>query len=93
MGVPVITRYGARHSTRFGLSILQNAGLGELAADSVPGYIERAVGLARDPELLDILHQQLRGMLLQSPLMDARGYVQELEENYQRIWQQAIERR
>ena len=67
MGVPVITRYGERRNTRFGLSILQNAGLGDLAAASNEIYIERAVGLARDTELLDVLHQNLRKMLQNSP--------------------------
>ena len=43
MGVPVIPRYGKRHGTCFGLSILKNCGLEELAADDAASYIERAV--------------------------------------------------
>ena len=88
MGVPVISRYGSRHSSRFGLSVLQGVGLGELAVDSVPAYIERATALAGDMDLLDALHQRLRNLMLRSPLMDARGYVQELEQAYRRIWQE-----
>lgn len=88
MGVPVITRYGQRHGTRFGYSMLMNVGLGELAAQDTAGYIERAVALAEDKELLRLLHAQLPHRMRQSPLMDPKGYMRELEGCYERIWQQ-----
>ena len=50
MGVPVISFYGARRSTRFGKSILTSIGLEDLAVDSVEAYINTAVALARDPQ-------------------------------------------
>ena len=86
MGVPVITRYGERRNTRFGLSILENLGLSELTADTIEGYIERAVSLARDPDLLDILHQNLRGLLQKSPAIEPRQYMRQLEQHYREIW-------
>ena len=79
-GVPVISLYGERHGTRFGLSILSNAGIGELACSTVEEYISRAVGLAQDFELLSILHKNLRQMMKNSPLMDFKNYVREVEE-------------
>ena len=82
MGVPVITRYGQRHGTRFGYSMLMNVGLGELAAQ------DTAVALAEDKELLRLLHAQLPHRMRQSPLMDSKGYMRELEGCYERIWQQ-----
>ncbi|WP_051598421.1 hypothetical protein [Selenomonas ruminantium] len=82
MGVPVVSLYGERRDTRFGLTILQNAGLGELAVSTVEDYVARAVSLAQDKDLLNILHQNLRRMLLQSPLMDTRHYMAEVEEAY-----------
>ena len=66
MGVPVVTRYGKRHGTRFGYSILMQVGLGELLA---------------------ALHAQLPERMRQSPLMDSRGYIRELETCYEEIWQ------
>ena len=87
MGVPVISRYGSRHGTRFGYSILMNVGLGELASPDDAGYIERAVQLAQDRELLQGLHDQLPRMLRHTPLMDAKGYVRALERLYKEIWQ------
>lgn len=87
MGVPVVTLAGTRHGARFGLSLLENVGLGELAAQNEQGYIERAVALARDRELLAALHTRLRPMMQVSPLMDGRGYVREMETAYEQIWE------
>ncbi len=91
MGVPVVTRYGRRHGSRFGFSILSNIGIEELAADTPEGYIERAVMLARDKELLSALHGQLRRMMQNSPLMRARDYVCEVEAAYEAMWRAWME--
>ena len=86
MGVPVISLYGQRHGSRFGYSLLNNIGLGELAAAAPEDYVEKAAALASDEELLVALHGILRGRLQQSPVMDAGGYVREMESSYERIW-------
>ena len=93
MGVPVVSMYGRRHGTRLGLSILSNAGLGELAAATPAEYVARAVGLAGDRDLLDVLHQNLRQMLLGAPLMDTQRYVGEVEMIYKELWQQKLHSR
>ncbi|WP_405740875.1 hypothetical protein [Anaerovibrio slackiae] len=85
MGVPVVSLYGERRSSRFGLSILTNAGVGELAVPTPKEYVERAVALASDWDLLDVLHKNLRTMLENSPAMDAEGYVREIEGKYKEI--------
>ena len=85
MGVPVISLYGERHGTRFGLSMLKNVGLDELAVNSYDEYINRAVGLANDKELLKILRRNLRGMMKKSPLMDSKNYLREIEEAFIKI--------
>ena len=85
MGVPVVSMYGERRSSRFGLSILSNAGVGELAVPTPEEYVERAVALANDWELLDILHKNLRTMLKKSPATDTEGYVREMENAYNKI--------
>lgn len=86
MGVPLVTRYGERRSTRFSYGLLQNVGLGELTAATVDDYIEKAVALASDEELLDALHKNLRRMMEKSPLMNAAQYIRELEARYEEIW-------
>ena len=86
MGVPVISRYGVRPGSCFGRSLLENAGLGELAVPSTEAYVDRAVDLAGDWELLTILHERLRSMIQHSALMDERRYAQEVEALYRMLW-------
>lgn len=86
MGVPLVTLYGERRSTRFSYGLIQNVGLGELTAATVEEYIEKAVALALDGELLDALHKNLRRMMENSPLMDAKRYIREVEARYEEIW-------
>ena len=86
MGVPVVTLAGARHGSRFGVSILSNAGLAELAAPSEAEYIGIAAALAEDTTLLSELRRRLRPMMASSPLMDGPGYVRELEKAFFRIY-------
>ena len=85
MGVPVISLYGDRHGTRFGLSILNNIGLGEMAVDSYEKYINLAVVLSRDKDLLLMFRKNLRMMMEKSPLMNAQNYVHEVEQAFTKI--------
>lgn len=82
MGVPVVSRYGNRRSSRFGLSILANAGLPWLAAADVQAYIELAVALAEDRSLLNDFHLGFRYLLGRSNVMNGRMYMRELEKQY-----------
>ena len=79
MGVPVVSLYGDRHGTRFGLSILSNIGSEELAVATPDDYVQRAVVLAKDKELLSLFRTNLRGRLLSSRLMNSTTYVREVE--------------
>ena len=85
MGVPVVTLFGTRHGTRFGLSILKNVRLDELAVANFDDYVERAVALASDTELISILRKNLRGMMKKSPLMDAKNYILDIEKVFAEI--------
>ena len=85
MGVPVVSRYGNRRSSRFGLSILANAGLPWLAAADVQVYIKLAVALAGDRELINDLHLNLRQLLVRSDVMNSRKYMKELEQYYMAV--------
>ena len=85
MGVPVVSLYGDRHGTRFGLSMLTNVGLPELAVDNVDEYISRAVMLANDWDLLALLRRNLRDMLKDSPLMDGNTYIRNIEKVFGEI--------
>ena len=87
MGCPLVTLAGKRHGARFGYSILKNIGLEELAADSVENYIEIAVALAGDRDLLSYLQKNLRSIMQKSYLMNGENYVREVEAAYEEIWQ------
>ena len=84
MGVPVVTLKGNRHGARFGYSFLANLGLQELVAENAKGYVDIAVKIAGDSELLSLLRANLRRMMKASPLMDSAGYMQALENIYEK---------
>lgn len=86
MGVPVVTRAGESLGSRFGASLLENIGAGALVTQTVEEYIERAVALAHDADLLDALHAGLRGMMEHSPVMDAAGYGRDVGAAYEAVW-------
>jgi predicted O-linked N-acetylglucosamine transferase (SPINDLY family) len=88
MGVPVVTFLGDRHSGRVGASILHAIGRAEtLVADSSESYIERAISLAGDKELLISLRENLRQLMQNSPLCDAVSFAKKVEEAYQKMWE------
>ncbi len=85
MGVPVITKAGGTHGSRFSTSILENAGLSQLVARGDMEYVRKAVELADSPDILRRLHRDLRTHMEASPLMDAKGYMKDLEDIYREI--------
>ncbi|MFC2607229.1 MAG: hypothetical protein ACFNY0_04005 [Selenomonas sp.] len=85
MGVPVITKAGGTHGSRFSTSILENAGLSQLVARGDMEYVRKAVELADSPDILCRLHRDLRARMEASPLMDAKGYMKDLEDIYREI--------
>ena len=87
MGVPVISLRGHTHGSRFGASILTNAGVRELVAENTINYVRRAVQLAESPKLLEAYHMGLRTNMKRSPLMNVEGYMEELETAYREIWE------
>ncbi|MBQ9496093.1 MAG: hypothetical protein IJR52_00805, partial [Selenomonadaceae bacterium] len=89
MGVPVVSLFGQRHGSRFGLSILKNIGLEELAVNSYDEYIARAVMLANDWELLTLLRKNLRPMMKNSPLMDSENYLREIQSAFKKILEES----
>ena len=90
MGVPVITLRGASHGARFGESLLTNANLAELIADTPADYVQIAATLASAPETLAALRTNLRTILAHAPLTDARTYVRDVEAAYAEIWERFV---
>ena len=86
MGVPVVSMYGSHHHERFGFSLLANVGLSELACRDESEYVRCVIDLASDWELLIALQRNLSQRFLQSPVMDRKAYMRDLEEQYWSIW-------
>ena len=86
LGVPVVSRSGRSAVSRSGSSLLTNAGLPELIADSWESYVDIAVALATDLAALAQLRATLRQRLRASPLLDAQGFTRDLEALYRDAW-------
>lgn len=89
MGVPVISMCGTQHAARVSASLLSAAGRREWIAYSEEEYIEKAALLAENTQVLLTTRLRQREHLLQSTLLDARGFTSSLESEYQKIWQTA----
>lgn len=86
MGVPTVALRGDRGIARGGYSILQSLNLPELIASSPAEYVAINVRLGRDRNWRDRLRMTLRNDLAASPLMDAAGFVADLESAYRGMW-------
>jgi predicted O-linked N-acetylglucosamine transferase (SPINDLY family) len=86
LGVPVVSRSGSSVASRSSTSLLTNAGLAQLVADSWEGYVDIALGLAADLPALAQLRASLRERLPASPLLDAQGFTRDLETLYRDAW-------
>jgi predicted O-linked N-acetylglucosamine transferase (SPINDLY family) len=91
MGVPVITLAGKTHAARVGASLLTNAGLEDMIAETQDKYRDIAVLLARDMNKLQVLRESLRERVAQSPLTDAQRFAAHLETCLRDIWRQWCE--
>lgn len=86
MGVPVVTLAGDYGFSRSGVTILVNAGLGHLVAQTAEDYVRLARGLACDLDRLAGLRGGMRDQLRSSPLTDASAYARDLASAYRSIW-------
>lgn len=86
MGIPVISLYGTRHSSRFGADILRLAEMSELIANDTKEYVHKAVSLAKDQDKLTELKKTLNERLNNSKLLNTKSFVSELEYKYKTLY-------
>ncbi len=86
LGVPVVSLVGSVFLSRAGLSILNAAGLRELAAESEEEYLRIASGLVQDLPRLAALRASMRERLRASLLFDAARHTREIEDCYRQAW-------
>lgn len=82
-GVPVITLKGSRCASRYGASLLIAAGCRDLIADTPDQYVALAETLSQDPTKLTSYRQDLRDMMYEYGLSDARKFAIKLESAYE----------
>ncbi len=86
MGVPVITLAGDRTCARYGNSVLNAVGLGDLVATEPEQFGAIAATLAGDLDRLEKLRATLRSRMAQSPLRDGPGFARAVEAAYRDMW-------
>ncbi|MBP2316539.1 tetratricopeptide repeat protein [Azospirillum soli] len=86
MGVPVVTMLGDRTCARYGNSVLNAVGLGELVATDPEQFGEIAARLAGDLDQLAELRATLRDRMARSPLCDGPGFTRAMEAAYRDMW-------
>jgi predicted O-linked N-acetylglucosamine transferase (SPINDLY family) len=85
-GIPVVTCMGDAFHARVAGSLVQNAGLPELATHSLEDYEALAQALAAQPERVARMKAHLRATRATSPLFDTAGYCRNLEAIYITMW-------
>jgi predicted O-linked N-acetylglucosamine transferase (SPINDLY family) len=90
MGVPVVTLEGKAHVSRVGVSLLSNAGLGELVARTDEEYVGIAAELARDVGRMARIRAGLRARLGESVLTRPREFARNVELAYREMWRRRV---
>ena len=86
MGVPVVTLTGNHTVSRWGLSLVAAVGLEKLAAKSEDEYCATIKSLVCNHRRLKVLKMGMRDRLISSPLCDARGFADAVEEAFATMW-------
>jgi predicted O-linked N-acetylglucosamine transferase (SPINDLY family) len=86
MGVPVIHLAGKHVGSRFAASLLSAIGHSEWIAHSEAEYVDKTISLARNIKLRKQLRLTQRNKMSSSPLCDAQGLANSLEEAYRSMF-------
>lgn len=88
MGVPVVTLYGDRPSSRLCASVLNQLELSFLIARNEDDYIKIATELAANPERLADLRSRLRQLMSSSIACDGKQFTGTLEKAYKKMYRE-----
>jgi predicted O-linked N-acetylglucosamine transferase (SPINDLY family) len=91
-GVPTLTRRGATCAGRVGASLLLQAGLPDLIADSSDAYQGRLLELVTNPSALRGYHEYLERTRDRNSLFDTEAFTRDWEALLVRIYDDAAER-
>ena len=86
MGVPVISLAGRPPLGRIGESAMSNLGLADWVAYDDESYINNAVKFASNLAELAKIRIEMRETMINSPLMDEKGFASDVENAYLNMW-------
>lgn len=86
MGVPVLTLSGRSFASRVCGSLVRSAGIEDLICTTAEEYVDRAVTLGKDRNLLESYREKLRANRETCTLFDMPGLVRNLENLYAQMW-------
>ena len=89
MGVPLVVKTGATFAARVSTSILNAAGLAELAHDSFENYLACARNLALMPDERAALRQRIRAAITSTPLFDVAQYAADMQRAFEAMAERA----
>lgn len=92
MGVPVLTLKGNSFLAHLGESIAFNAGLSDWIALDENEFVQKAKSFSESLERLAYLREELRGMLVQSPLFNIDEFAQGFGGLLWAAWQSSIKK-
>jgi len=84
-GVPTVTLAGENHRSRVGMSIMHQMGLDDWVAHCDEEYFSIAISKANDIASLRRLRTSMRKTMQTSALMDAKGFIKQLENTFDRM--------
>jgi predicted O-linked N-acetylglucosamine transferase (SPINDLY family) len=87
MGIPFITLADRPSVGRIGCVVLKGVGHPEWIAYSEEEYVEKAVKLANNLEILAQYRATLRGEIEAGEICNKSSFVSKLEKAYQQMWQ------
>jgi predicted O-linked N-acetylglucosamine transferase (SPINDLY family) len=87
MGLPLVTYPRQTFQSRVAASLLKAVGLPQLVTDSLAGYEELALALARNPERLAAIRAKLRHNRDTEPIFDTARSTRALESAYTMMWE------
>lgn len=86
MGVPFVTLAGKHFVSRMGITILNNAGLADMVAQTVDDYVDMVAALANDRERLRHVRAGLRERAAVTPLMDEAAFARDMDDAFRAMW-------
>lgn len=88
MGVPVLTLKGDRFLSHLGESIAHNVEHSHWIAKSQEDYVDKAIKLSANIQMLASIRRDLRKQVLKSPLFDAERFAKNFEAAMKCMWEQ-----